>query len=152
MCCIYLLGGNELGTTFGKMGMVRQNIAKFIKRAAGSTSSPYNLRRKLEEEERSTASIEGWKVVIYTTSLGPSDLSCEKCQTVLKAFSDASLQYEERDIVAAPTFVKELMARMPGSTPPQVFLNGKHLGSVEVILGLCDSGQLAEVVKSANSN
>jgi glutaredoxin len=58
------------------------------------------------------------------------------CQELKKILQRARVVFEERDISLDSKFPKELQARLPGGSVPQLFLNGKHMG-VSCLLLLC---------------
>ncbi|KAI4300868.1 hypothetical protein L6164_034196 [Bauhinia variegata] len=89
------------------------------------------------------------RIVVYFTSLRGIRRTYEDCcsaRMILKGFRVA---VDERDISMDSSYRKELQNALAGKAVslPQVFIRGKHVGGVEEIKQLNESGQLANLLK-----
>ncbi|CAK7340205.1 unnamed protein product [Dovyalis caffra] len=86
------------------------------------------------------------KIVLYFTSLRGIRKTFEDCCAVRMIFRGFRVAVEERDISMDYTYRKELQSLLKGKVMslPQVFIRGNHIGGVEEIRQLNETGELAK--------
>jgi len=84
------------------------------------------------------------KVTIYTTSLGLIRKTKSDCLYVRKAFRNLMYKTEERDITDQ-LYRREYIKYFSGLLPPQVVINGKHIGGRKEIERLIETSQIHDV-------
>ncbi|CAN7056930.1 hypothetical protein IGI04_014370 [Brassica rapa subsp. trilocularis] len=91
------------------------------------------------------------KIVLYFTTLRGIRKTYEDCccvRTILKGFQ---VTVDERDISMDSKYRKELQSTLGDAEKPvclpQVFIGDTHIGGVEEVMKLNDSGELAEMLK-----
>ncbi|XP_056856298.1 uncharacterized protein At5g39865-like [Raphanus sativus] len=93
------------------------------------------------------------KIVLYFTTLRGIRKTHEDCCCVRMILRGFQVNVDERDISMDSKFRKELQSIILGGDAekpvclPQVFIGGSHVGGVEEIMKLNDSGELAEMLK-----
>ncbi|KAJ0246778.1 Uncharacterized protein HA466_0172690 [Hirschfeldia incana] len=93
------------------------------------------------------------KIVLYFTTLRGIRKTYEDCCCVRMILRGLQVAVDERDISMDSKYRKELQSLLGAAeTPkpvclPQVFIRGIHIGGVEEIMKLNDSGELAEMLK-----
>lgn len=76
-------------------------------------------------------------VTIYTRDY------CGYCSRAKALLSSKGVDFEEKNATANPDFRQEMIARSNGGTTfPQVFVNGQHLGGCDDIHALDRAGKL----------
>ncbi|RID47335.1 hypothetical protein BRARA_I03936 [Brassica rapa] len=94
------------------------------------------------------------KIVLYFTTLRGIRKTYEDCCCVRMILKGLQVAVDERDISMDSKYRKELQSLLgAGEKPkpvclPQVFIRGSHIGGVEEIMKLNDSGELAEMLKN----
>ncbi|CAH8360451.1 unnamed protein product [Eruca vesicaria subsp. sativa] len=94
------------------------------------------------------------KIVLYFTTLRGIRKTYEDCCCVRMILRGLQVVVDERDISMDSKYRRELesllgVAEKPKPVClPQVFIRGSHIGGVEEIMKLNDSGELAEMLKS----
>ncbi|XP_044962581.1 uncharacterized protein At5g39865-like [Hordeum vulgare subsp. vulgare] len=93
-------------------------------------------------------------VVLYFTSLRVVRRTYEDCYTVRFILRGIGATVDERDLAMDNGFVAEFAALLPprlGLALPQVFVDGRHLGGVEEVQRLHESGELNRIVAAPAS-
>ncbi|MCA0256325.1 MAG: glutaredoxin 3 [Proteobacteria bacterium] len=76
-------------------------------------------------------------VTIYTRDY------CGYCSRAKALLSSKGVDFEEKNATANPDFRQEMIARSNGGTTfPQVFINGQHVGGCDDIHALDRAGKL----------
>ena len=77
------------------------------------------------------------KIEIYTKAF------CPYCSRAMKLLSSKNVEIEEVDITMGGTKRTEMLSRSNGGTTvPQVFINGKHVGGSDDLAALERAGKL----------
>ncbi|KAL0714634.1 hypothetical protein Bca4012_021613 [Brassica carinata] len=93
------------------------------------------------------------KIVLYFTTLRGIRKTYEDCCCVRMILRGLQVAVDERDISMDSKYRKELQSLLCAAEKPkpvclpQVFIRGRHIGGVEEIMKLNDSGELAEMLK-----
>ncbi|VVB05954.1 unnamed protein product [Arabis nemorensis] len=91
------------------------------------------------------------KIVLYFTTLRGIRKTYEDCCCVRTILRGLQVTVDERDISMDSKYRKELQSELSAIEKPvclpQVFIRGTHIGGVEAIMQLNDSGELAEMLK-----
>ncbi|OAY40252.1 uncharacterized protein At5g39865 [Manihot esculenta] len=89
------------------------------------------------------------KIVLYFTSLRGIRKTYEDCCAVRMIFKGFRVPVDEKDISMDSSYRKELQSELKGKAMnlPQVFIKGKHIGGVEEIRQLNETGELAKVLE-----
>ncbi|KAJ4896046.1 Glutaredoxin family protein [Raphanus sativus] len=93
------------------------------------------------------------KIVLYFTTLRGIRKTYEDCCCVRMILRGLQVAVDERDISMDSKYRKELQSLLGAAEKPkpvclpQVFIRGSHIGGVEEIMKLNDSGELAEMLK-----
>ncbi|XP_073052240.1 uncharacterized protein At5g39865-like [Primulina eburnea] len=89
------------------------------------------------------------RIVLYYTSLRGIRKTYEDCCSVRVILRSFRVCVDERDISMDQSYRKELQGALNGKTPslPQVFIKGKHIGGVEEIKLLNETGKLANLLE-----
>ncbi|XP_075508849.1 uncharacterized protein At5g39865-like [Primulina tabacum] len=89
------------------------------------------------------------RIVLYYTSLRGIRKTYEDCCSVRVILRSFRVCVDERDISMDQSYRMELQGALKGKTPslPQVFIKGKHIGSVEEIKLLNETGELANLLE-----
>ncbi|XP_073132484.1 uncharacterized protein At5g39865 [Henckelia pumila] len=89
------------------------------------------------------------RIVLYYTSLRGIRKTYEDCCSVRVILRSFRVCVDERDISMDQSYRKELQSALKGKTPslPQVFIKGKHIGGVEEIKLLNETGELAYILE-----
>ncbi|KAF8102106.1 hypothetical protein N665_0201s0393 [Sinapis alba] len=93
------------------------------------------------------------KIVLYFTTLRGIRKTYEDCCCVRMILRGLQVAVDERDISMDSKYRKELQSFLDAAEKPkpvclpQVFIRGAHIGGVEEIMKLNDSGELAEMLK-----
>ncbi|KAL3880804.1 hypothetical protein ACJMK2_033012 [Sinanodonta woodiana] len=95
---------------------------------------------------RNFRELEKGKVIVYTTTMTVVRETADRCNVIRKILQNHMIRYEERDLFMSKENQKELMERLGQNEigVPQVFLDGIHVGGVEAIEALNESGELRE--------
>ncbi|XP_054708766.1 uncharacterized protein LOC129218504 [Uloborus diversus] len=128
-----LLSGQGSGT-FCLKNRVRSSIVSLLVQSASN--------RNYDQEEMG-------RIVFYTTSMGIVRTTYERCRKVRKILETLMVKFEERDVFMNRGFQQEVRERL-GITRvivPQVFVEGRHLGSAEVVEQLNEIGHLRELLR-----
>jgi len=73
---------------------------------------------------------------------GPNCSYCERSKSLL---DDKGIKYEALDIESSDQIKDDLMTRLPHARSlPQIFIDGKHIGSYEDLVALNDKGELTQ--------
>ncbi|KZV27344.1 hypothetical protein F511_02453 [Dorcoceras hygrometricum] len=88
-------------------------------------------------------------IVLYYTSLRGIRKTFEDCCSVRVILRSFRVCVDEKDISMDQSYRKELQGALKGQTPslPQVFVKGKHIGGVEEIKLLNETGELANLLE-----
>ncbi|KAJ0245860.1 Uncharacterized protein HA466_0182650 [Hirschfeldia incana] len=90
-------------------------------------------------------------VLLYFTSLRGIRKTYEDCSCVRTILRGFQVNVDERDISMDSKYRKELQSILGDAEKPvclpQVFIGGSHIGGVEEIMKLNDSGELADMLK-----
>ena len=86
------------------------------------------------------------KVIIYTTSLGVIRKTRSECLYVRQVFRILMVKTEERDICCLENR-KLFEKQFKGLVPPQVIINGEHVGGRDQIEALLETGQIYNLVR-----
>ncbi|XP_007028546.2 PREDICTED: uncharacterized protein At5g39865 [Theobroma cacao] len=88
------------------------------------------------------------RIVLYFTSLRGIRKTYEDCCSVRMIFRGFRVPVDERDISMDCVYRNELQSLLGGKVIclPQVFIKGKHVGGVEEIKQLNESGELAKLL------
>lgn len=128
-----LLSGQANGT-YSLKNRVRSSIVSLLVQSASN--------RNYDQEETG-------RIVFYTTSMGIVRTTSERCRKVRKILDTLMVKFEERDVFMNRGFQQEVRERL-GTTRvivPQVFVEGRHLGSAEVVEQLNEIGHLRELLR-----
>ncbi|XP_015922512.1 uncharacterized protein [Parasteatoda tepidariorum] len=89
------------------------------------------------------------RIVFYTTSMGIVRTTFERCRKVRKILETLMVKFEERDVFMNRGFQQEVRERLGISRVllPQIFIEGRHLGTAEVIEQLNEIGHLRELLR-----
>ncbi|OMP01388.1 Glutaredoxin [Corchorus capsularis] len=89
------------------------------------------------------------RIVLYFTSLRGIRKTYEDCCSVRMIFRGFRVPVDERDISMDSMYRTELQSLVGGKaiSLPQVFIRGKHVGGVEEIKQLNESGELAKLLE-----
>ncbi|GAA0159132.1 oxidoreductase [Lithospermum erythrorhizon] len=89
------------------------------------------------------------RVVVYFTSLRGVRRTFLDCSYVLMIFKAFRIELDERDISMHIAYKNELLNVLgeKSVTFPQVFIKGKHIGGVDLIRQLHESGELVKMLK-----
>lgn len=123
------------GTVRGRKHLVRSVLELF----GPNTQFDSPLQERLFTEEKG-------KIVVYVTSVQAVRPRYEACQRVLKIFELMQLKIQVKDIAMDSRFISELESRLPESIVPQVFVSFIHIGDVDRICALNESGQLSTML------
>ncbi|KAG8202016.1 hypothetical protein JTE90_010387 [Oedothorax gibbosus] len=128
-----MLSGNSCGT-FSLKNRVRSSIVSLLVQSA--------TNRNYDQEESG-------RIVFYTTSMGIVRTTFERCRKVRKILETLMVKFEERDVFMNRGFQQEVRERLAIGRVllPQVFVEGRHLGSAEVIEQLNEIGHLRELLR-----
>ncbi|KAG2325602.1 hypothetical protein Bca4012_040106 [Brassica carinata] len=103
-------------------------------------SSPLSTQAKAED-----------KIVLYFTTLRGIRKTYEDCSCVRTILRGLQVTVDERDISMDSKYRKELQSMLGDAEKPvclpQVFIGGSHIGGVEEVMKLNDSGELAEMLR-----
>ncbi|KAI3687416.1 hypothetical protein L1987_81112 [Smallanthus sonchifolius] len=92
------------------------------------------------------------KVVMYTTTLRGVRRTFEACNTVRTVLEGYGVFVCERDISMDSGFREELRELMKGKdsielVPPRVFVNGRYIGGVDVVMRTMEDGSLDQLLE-----
>ncbi|KDP26239.1 hypothetical protein JCGZ_22485 [Jatropha curcas] len=89
------------------------------------------------------------KIVLYYTSLRGIRKTYEDCCAVRMIFRGFRVPVDERDISMDSSYRKELQSMLKGKAMslPQVFIRENHIGGVEEIKQLNETGELAKLLE-----
>ncbi|KAJ9181017.1 hypothetical protein P3X46_009193 [Hevea brasiliensis] len=89
------------------------------------------------------------KIVLYFTSLRGIRKTYEDCCSVRMIFRGFRVPVDEKDISMDASYRKELQSllKLKVVSLPQVFIRGKHIGGVEEIRQLNETGELAKLLE-----
>lgn len=126
------------GTVRGVKNRVRAGIATFLQ--INSTEKNY------KEKELG-------KVVVYTTTMGVLRETYQACMKVKQILRLLMVKFEERDVFMSSEYQAEIQERMRCNQilVPQVFVDGIHIGDVETIERLNETGELRRILKPYKS-
>lgn len=122
------------GTVRGVKNRVRAGIATFLQ--ISSNTKTYKEK-------------EAGKVVVYTTSMGIIRDTYQACMKVKQILRTLLIKFEERDVFMSIECQQEIRERMRCDfiLVPQVFVDGQHVGDVETLEKLNESGELRRILK-----
>ncbi|KAK2151958.1 hypothetical protein LSH36_344g01018 [Paralvinella palmiformis] len=122
------------GTIRGLKNLVKAGIATYADR---------------RDKNKNYRLLEAGKVVIYTTSVKIIRETHDRCLKVKKILQTHMISYEERDIFMSRKNHEELHDRLSSDHKevPQVFADGQHIGGLEELENLNESGDLRRVFK-----
>ncbi len=84
------------------------------------------------------------KIEIYTT------MFCPFCILAKQLLDSKQVMYEETDATARLSLRKSMTERASGGTSvPQIFIDGKHIGGCDELLALERKGQLDRLLQVA---
>eukprot|EP00038_Savillea_parva_P019141 m.26611 g.26611 ORF g.26611 m.26611 type:complete len:628 (+) comp4329_c0_seq1:315-2198(+) len=93
-------------------------------------------------------------IVLYITSLEAVRRTRDDCSRMLKIFETMCLKVRVKDVHLEPRFADELCMRVErfqiGSINgilPQCFINAVHIGGVDEVIHLVDTGELKDITK-----
>uniref|UniRef100_A0A1Y1LE31 Glutaredoxin domain-containing protein n=1 Tax=Photinus pyralis TaxID=7054 RepID=A0A1Y1LE31_PHOPY len=126
------------GTVRGVKNRVRAGIATFLH---------INSVTKCYKEK------DAGKLVVYTTTMGIVRETYNNCMKVKQILRTLLLKYEERDVFMSNECRAEIRDRMSCEhvLVPQVFADGQHIGDVETIERLNETGELRRILKCYKS-
>ena len=81
----------------------------------------------------------------------PSFPQCGFSQTVVQILSFYDVEYNSMNILENPDFRQGLKDYFEWPTFPQLVIKGELVGGCDIIMELHESGELKEVLESANS-
>ncbi|GAB1865520.1 Glutaredoxin domain-containing cysteine-rich protein CG31559 [Camponotus japonicus] len=121
------------GTVRGVKNRVRAGIATFLQ---SPTSKAYVEREK-------------GKVVLYTTSLGIVRETFTNCMKMKQILWTNMVKYDEADLFRDTELQTELRDRIDLEvlTLPQLFVDGQHIGGVDTVERLNESGELRRILE-----
>ncbi|KAL0125988.1 hypothetical protein PUN28_004807 [Cardiocondyla obscurior] len=121
------------GTVRGVKNRVRAGIATFLQ---SPTSKAYVEREK-------------GKVVLYTTSLGIVRETFTNCMKMKQMLWTNMVKYDEADLFRDTELQSELKDRTNAEvvTLPQLFVDGQHIGGVDTVERLNESGELRRILE-----
>ncbi|KFM82112.1 Glutaredoxin domain-containing cysteine-rich protein, partial [Stegodyphus mimosarum] len=124
----------QVGETLCLKNKVRSSIVSLLVQSASN--------RNYDQEE-------GGRIVFYTTSMGIVRTTFERCRKVRKILETLMVKFEERDVFMNRGFQQEIRERLGTNRVivPQVFVEGRHLGSAEVVEQLNEIGHLRELLR-----
>ncbi|XP_014250566.1 glutaredoxin domain-containing cysteine-rich protein CG31559-like [Cimex lectularius] len=125
------------GTIRGVKNRVRASIATFLQ---------LDNNKTWQEKEKGT-------LVVYTTTMGvirATYLRCLKARHILRT---NMIKYTEKDVFMSKSFQNELKERLGTDSVslPQIFLEGSHLGDVEVLEKMNETGELRSILQPYRS-
>ncbi|XVF56259.1 hypothetical protein PTKIN_Ptkin06aG0104800 [Pterospermum kingtungense] len=133
------------------------NVVSSYRRALSSRQLGSNESRSTMSVGSSPSLSDSWfrvpstgnKIVLYFTSLRGIRKTYEECCCVRMIFRGFRVAVDERDISMDSTYRKELQSLVGGKmiSLPQVFIRGNHVGGVEEIKQLNESGELAKLLE-----
>eukprot|EP00042_Codosiga_hollandica_P028284 m.147561 g.147561 ORF g.147561 m.147561 type:complete len:399 (-) comp52730_c0_seq35:31-1227(-) len=101
----------------------------------------------LAEQEAEVALVQGYKLVLYTTSVSVVKQTKYACENVRRILQTHRVAFEDRDISMDAEYAEELAARTPNRKVPQLFLNGVHIGNHETVEIWNETGKLTNLFK-----
>ncbi|XP_032665605.1 glutaredoxin domain-containing cysteine-rich protein CG31559-like [Odontomachus brunneus] len=121
------------GTVRGVKNRVRAGIATFLQTPS---SKAYVEREK-------------GRVVLYTTSLGIVRETFTNCMKMKQMLWTNMVKYEEADLFRDTELQTELRDRTDSEvvTLPQLFVDGQHIGGVDTVERLNESGELRRILE-----
>ncbi|XP_014488196.1 PREDICTED: glutaredoxin domain-containing cysteine-rich protein CG12206-like isoform X2 [Dinoponera quadriceps] len=121
------------GTVRGVKNRVRAGIATFLQTPS---SKAYVEREK-------------GKVVLYTTSLGIVRETFTNCMKMKQMLWTNMVKYEEADLFRDTELQTEIRDRTDSEvvTLPQLFVDGQHIGGVDTVERLNESGELRRILE-----
>lgn len=121
------------GTVRGVKNRVRAGIATFLQ---SPTSKAYVKREK-------------GKVVLYMTSLGIVRKTFTNCMKMKQILWTNMVKYDEADLFRDTELQIELRDRTNSEvlTLPQLFVDGQHIGDVDTVERLNESGELRRILE-----
>ncbi|CAB3373463.1 Hypothetical predicted protein [Cloeon dipterum] len=121
------------GTVRGVKNRVRAGIATFLQL----------------EDNKGFKDKEQGKLVVYTTTMGVVRSTYLRCVKVKQILRTLLVKFEERDVFMSINTQQEIKNRMKTNqvVVPQVFLDGHHLGDVDTIERLNESGELRKLLR-----
>ncbi|XP_067215342.1 dual specificity protein kinase splB-like isoform X2 [Linepithema humile] len=121
------------GTVRGVKNRVRAGIATFLQ---SPTSKAYVEREK-------------GRVVLYTTSLGIVRETFTNCMKMKQMLWTNMVKYDEADLFRDTELQTELRDRTNSEvvTLPQLFVDGQHIGGVDTVERLNESGELRRILE-----
>ncbi|XP_060531876.1 glutaredoxin domain-containing cysteine-rich protein CG12206-like [Cylas formicarius] len=126
------------GTVRGVKNRVRAGIATFLQ--INTTGKNYKEK-------------DAGKVVVYTTTMGIIRETYQACTKVKQIMRTHLVKFEERDVFMSTEYQTEIRERMQCDhiLVPQVYVDGQHIGDVETIERLNESGELRKLLKPYRS-
>ncbi|XP_059476659.1 glutaredoxin domain-containing cysteine-rich protein CG31559-like [Neocloeon triangulifer] len=121
------------GTVRGVKNRVRAGIATFLQL----------------EDNKGFKDKEQGKLVVYTTTMGVVRSTYLRCVKVKQILRTLLVKFEERDVFMSRDTQQEIKQRMKTNNVviPQVFLDGHHIGDVDTIERLNESGELRKLLR-----
>ena len=121
------------GTVRGVKNRVRAGIATFLQ---SPTSKAYVEREK-------------GRVVLYMTSLGIVRQTFTNCMKMKQILWTNMVKYDEADLFRDTELQTELRDRIDSEvlTLPQLFVDGQHIGGVDTVERLNESGELRRILE-----
>lgn len=75
-------------------------------------------------------------VLMYTKT------HCWYCRNARRLLGKKGVEYQEIDLLKEPERREEMIARSPGTTVPQIFIDGEAIGGYDELKALDKAGEL----------